>query len=232
MSWWTLVWCLNKHNTDIDIYIDIDYTIEDDQGAWVLSSVYFPLADINTPQLFFKIYKIQSSCKYRWMQRYNFKFRQHIAGIHYPIHKTKDETHLCYLMWAQRQKIHYFHSEMWGCTKWRCGDAPNEMWRTGDAQGASCVNFLPNSQAVFLIVLVLYLLCTCISHWQKIDKHSQQILFISITSLNLLSSWTQRSSLKCVQDMSPGSVQDLKVLSHFLCSIRLPFITLTAVRQR
>ena len=145
MSWWTLVWCLNKHNTDIDIYIDIDDTIEDDQEAWVLSSVYFPLADINTPQLFFKIYKIQSSCKYRWMQRYNFKFRQHIAGIHYPIHKTKDETHLCYLMWAQRQKIHYFHSEMWGCTKWRCGDAPNEMWRTGDAQGASCVNFLPNS---------------------------------------------------------------------------------------
>ena len=88
------------------------------------------------------------------------------------------------------------------------------------------------TQAVFLIALVLYLLCTCISHWQKIDKHSQQILFISITSLNLLSSWTQRSSLKCVQDMSPGSVQDLKVLSHFLCSTRLPFITLTSVRQR
>ena len=88
------------------------------------------------------------------------------------------------------------------------------------------------TQAVFLIALVLYLLCTCISHWQKIDKHSQQILFISITSLNLLSSRTQRSSLKCVQDMSPGSVQDLKVLSHFLCSHRLPFITLTAVRQR
>ena len=121
---------------------------------------------------------------------------------------------------------------MRGCTKWRCGDAPDEMWRTGDAQGASCVNFLPNSQAVFLIVLVLYLLCTCISHWQKIYKHSQQILFISITSLNLLSSRTQRSSLKCVQDMWPGPVQDLKVLSHFLCSHRLPFITLTAVRQR
>ena len=110
------LWCLNNPNPDTDI--DIDDTIEDDQEVWVLSSVYFPLADINTPQLFFKIYKIQLSCKYRWMQRYNFKFRQHIAGIHYPIHKTKDETHLCYLMWAQRQKIHYFHA-----VKRRCGDA-------------------------------------------------------------------------------------------------------------
>ena len=90
------------------------------------------------------------------------------------------------------------------------------------------------TQAVFLIALVLYLLCTCISHWQKIYKHSQIFLYLQLRVLIYChhGQWTQRSSLKCVQDMSPGSVQDLKVLSHFLCSTRLPFITLTAVRQR
>ena len=196
--------------------IDIDDTIEDDQEAWVLSSVYFPLADINTPQLFFKIYKIQSSCKYRWMQRYNFKFRQHIAGIHYPIHKTKDETHLCYLMWAQRQKIHYFHSEMWGCTKWRCGDAPNEMWRTGDAQGASCVNFLPNSQAVFLIALVLYLLCTCISHWQKIYKHSQIFLYLQLRVLIYCHHGHNDHHLSVCKTCHPGPCRTLK-FCHISC---------------
>ena len=131
MSSWTLVWCLKKHNPDIDIDIDIDDTIEDDQGAWVLSSVYFPLADINTPQLFFKIYKIQSSCKYRWMQRYNFKFRQHIAGIHYSIHKTKDETLVLFDVSSTTKDslfplgdVGMHKVEMWRCTKWDV-----ENWR-------------------------------------------------------------------------------------------------------
>ena len=187
MSWWTLVWCLNKHNTDIDIYIDIDDTIEDDQEAWVLSSVYFPLADINTPQLFFKIYKIQLSCKYRWMQRYNFKFRQHIAGIHYPIHKTKDETHLCYLMWAQRQKIHYFHAVKRRCGDAQSGDVEMHQMRCGELemhkeQAVSTSYRTHCTQAVFLIALVLYLLCTCISHWQKICKHSQKFFIFNYES--------------------------------------------------